>query len=841
MSKESSISVAVRVRPFTTDEERNLVVQVQDQLFQGDGSLNDGNGNTTGIKYHMPNGIRKVVSVVDDKMLIFDPPETNPLNKMRERAFPNGSGSISSNNGNTGSPNGRVREHRFVFDQLFDTETDQYHVYEKTTKPLLDSILEGYNSTVFAYGATGCGKTHTIAGSPDQPGIIMLTMKELFSRIDEISETKQIDVNLSYLEIYNETIRDLLSPETSFKKLLIREDSASKISISNLSTHKPTSVEHVMELIMFGNQNRTCSPTEANATSSRSHAVLQINVLQKSQRMIDLQESQTFATLSIIDLAGSERAAATKNRGVRLHEGANINRSLLALGNCINALCDPRRHNHIPYRDSKLTRLLKFSLGGNCKTVMIVCISPSSHHYDETLNTLKYANRAKEIKTKLIRNQHNLDRHVGSYLKMITEQREEIEIMRAREKTLKESIQKKEREVCANCMKLTLEYIDSLNKSLSSHTADKWKKYHLLAKRKILLLQKVEADRLLKRETREKFEDEGYDEVETERNEAHFLLTQVINKCSMQITELENQYSTPNDNLDLIFNESVAHSLKRLQEVESWCDYNTLIFQQLVTSIRDTLEKDILFNSSVLFDYLVHNLPMIIEDGYRREKLESLLNGEFDSLIEEHTSNFMRQKLNIRIAESRPKRDSRSRSPLKLSPPPKRQLGSFTAPPTLLPSSTTTSSKKVRWEENSDTSIDDHNSTMIMDDSIQPGSELDLSFNPTIESPPITKNRSQFNTGSILSELKQQPNIARPPTHIPIKSFISQQENGNDNKKGPLLNKEGAKSSKLAEDTPFKLKMASLGAPSRLINNSFPIGETLTTSNSTSSGSDKID
>ena len=102
--------------------------------------------------------------------------------------------------------------------------------------------------------------------------------------------------------------------------------------------------------------------------------------------------------MSIIDLAGSERAAATKNRGARLNEGANINKSLLALGNCINALCDPRRRNHVPYRDSKLTRLLKFSLGGNCKTVMIVCVSPSSQHYDETLNTLKYADRAKEIK-----------------------------------------------------------------------------------------------------------------------------------------------------------------------------------------------------------------------------------------------------------------------------------------------------------------------------------------------------------------------------------------------------------------------------------------------------------
>lgn len=363
-------------------------------------------------------GIRKVINVVDDKMLIFDPPDThNPIQRMQRAAY----------GGNTK----RVREHRFVFDRLFDNTATQEEVYDNTTRPLLDSVLDGYNATVFAYGATGCGKTHTISGTPSEPGIIFLTMKELFERIEELQDTKHIELSLSYLEIYNETIRDLLDTNTS-KSLVLREDADQRISVSNLSTHKPQNVQEVMDMIIQGNQCRTMSPTEANATSSRSHAVLQINVVQKS-RTASLSEAHTFATLSIIDLAGSERASATKNRGERLLEGANINKSLLALGNCINALCDPRRRNHVPYRDSKLTRLLKFSLGGNCKTVMIVCVSPSSKHYDETLNTLKYADRAKKIKTKVIRNEHNLNRHVGSYLKMITEQKQEIEELRARE------------------------------------------------------------------------------------------------------------------------------------------------------------------------------------------------------------------------------------------------------------------------------------------------------------------------------------------------------------------------------------------------------------------------
>lgn len=176
-----------------------------------------------------------------------------------------------------------------------------------------------------------------------------------------------------------------------------------------------------MDIIVRGNEFRTMSPTEANATSSRSHAVLQINIAQKD-RNADISEPHTMATLSIIDLAGSERASVTKNRGDRLLEGANINKSLLALGSCINALCDPRKRNHIPYRNSKLTRLLKFSLGGNCKTVMIVCVSPSSAHFDETQNTLRYANRAKNIQTKVTRNVYNVNRHVKDFLKKIDEQ-----------------------------------------------------------------------------------------------------------------------------------------------------------------------------------------------------------------------------------------------------------------------------------------------------------------------------------------------------------------------------------------------------------------------------------
>lgn len=298
---------------------------------------------------------------------------------------------------------------------------------------MIDSVLDGFNSTVFAYGATGCGKTHTITGTSAQPGIIFLTMQELFEKINERSADRQTDISLSYLEIYNETIRDLLQPGGSKQGLMLREDANQGVSVSGLTSLHPKDVQEVMDMIVLGNEYRTVSPTEANAVSSRSHAVLQINIAQKD-RNAGQSEPHTMATLSIIDLAGSERASATKNRGERLMEGANINKSLLALGSCINALCDPRKKNHVPYRNSKLTRLLKFSLGGNCKTVMIVCVSPSSAHFDETQNTLRYANRAKNIQTKVTRNVFNVNRHVKDFLVKIDEQMAMINELKAQQK-----------------------------------------------------------------------------------------------------------------------------------------------------------------------------------------------------------------------------------------------------------------------------------------------------------------------------------------------------------------------------------------------------------------------
>ncbi|KAI9546929.1 hypothetical protein NQZ68_022914 [Dissostichus eleginoides] len=225
-------------------------------------------------------------------------------------------------------------------------------------------------------------------------------------------------------QIYNEMIRDLLNPSSGF--LDLREDSKGVIQVAGITEVSTINAQEIMELLMRGNKQRTQEPTAANQTSSRSHAVLQVAVKQQSRSRDILQEVR-FARLFMIDLAGSERAAQTQNRGQRLKEGAHINRSLLALGNCINALSEKNGSKYVNYRDSKLTRLLKDSLGGNSRTVMIAHISPASVAFEESRNTLAYADRAKSIRTRVKRNLINVSYHIAQYTNIISDLRCEIQ------------------------------------------------------------------------------------------------------------------------------------------------------------------------------------------------------------------------------------------------------------------------------------------------------------------------------------------------------------------------------------------------------------------------------
>ncbi|KAF3817013.1 hypothetical protein GH733_014361 [Mirounga leonina] len=358
---------------------------------------------------------RPVVQVVDERVLVFDPEEP-------DRGF------LGLKWGSThDGPKKKGKDLTFVFDRVFGEAATQQDVFQHTTHSVLDSFLQGYNCSVFAYGATGAGKTHTMLGREGDPGIMYLTTMELYRRLEAHQEEKRFEVLISYQEVYNEQIHDLLEPKGP---LAIREDPDKGVVVQGLSFHQPTSAEQLLELLTRGNRNRTQHPTDANATSSRSHAIFQIFVKQQD-RVPGLTQALRVAKMSLIDLAGSERASSTHAKGERLREGANINRSLLALINVLNALADAKgRKTHVPYRDSKLTRLLKDSIGGNCHTVMIATVSPSSLTYEDTYNTLKYADRAKEIKLALKSNVISLDCHISQYATICQQLQAEVAALR---------------------------------------------------------------------------------------------------------------------------------------------------------------------------------------------------------------------------------------------------------------------------------------------------------------------------------------------------------------------------------------------------------------------------
>ena len=336
----------------------------------------------------------------------------------------------------------RNREQTYAFDFAFDKTASQNLVFENSTQFLIDGVVNGYNATVFAYGATGAGKTYTMLGNESNPGIMPLTLRELFNKVNSMND-RDYKLKFWYLEIYNENIRDLLKfvgknnnnnvENTSNEYLDLREDPERGIVVSGINEINVTNSYDMLKILKRGNRNRTQEATGANETSSRSHAILQVSIEYKDKNTgIDIEIK--YSKLSLIDLAGSERASATQNRGIRLIEGANINRSLLTLGNCINALCDAsmkgNKKPYIPYRDSKLTRLLKDSLGGNARTVMIANVSPSINTFDDTYNTLKYANRAKNIKTFVTRNVLNAQYHISNYVNIINNLKEEVSQLR---------------------------------------------------------------------------------------------------------------------------------------------------------------------------------------------------------------------------------------------------------------------------------------------------------------------------------------------------------------------------------------------------------------------------
>ncbi|XP_072510410.1 kinesin-like protein KIF21A isoform X9 [Notamacropus eugenii] len=357
------------------------------------------------------------------------------------------------------------KDKAFTFDYVFDIESQQEQIYTQCIEKLIEGCFEGYNATVFAYGQTGAGKTYTMGTGFDvniieeEQGIISRAVKHLFKCIEEKKEIAikngvpppDFKVNSQFLELYNEEVLDLfdttrdIDAKNKKSNIRIHEDSTGGIYTVGVTTRSVNTESEMMQCLKLGALSRTTASTQMNVQSSRSHAIFTIHLCQTrvcpkidaenvTDNKIITESSQMneFETLTakfhFVDLAGSERLKRTGATGERAKEGISINCGLLALGNVISALGDKsKRATHVPYRDSKLTRLLQDSLGGNSQTVMIACVSPSDRDFMETLNTLKYANRARNIKNKVMVNQDRASQQINSLRSEIT--RLQMELM----------------------------------------------------------------------------------------------------------------------------------------------------------------------------------------------------------------------------------------------------------------------------------------------------------------------------------------------------------------------------------------------------------------------------
>ncbi|XP_074847573.1 kinesin-like protein KIF13B isoform X2 [Carettochelys insculpta] len=339
-------------------------------------------------------------------------------------------------NTNLSKGDARSQPKVFAYDHCFwsmdESVKEKYAGQDVVFKCLGENILqnafEGYNACIFAYGQTGSGKSYTMMGTADQPGLIPRLCSGLFERAQkEENEEQSFKVEVSYMEIYNEKVRDLLDPKGSRHTLKVREHNVFGPYVDGLSKLAVASYKDIESLMSEGNKSRTVAATNMNEESSRSHAVFKIILTHTLCDVKSGTSGEKVGKLSLVDLAGSERATKTGAAGDRLKEGSNINKSLTTLGLVISALADQaagkNKNKFVPYRDSVLTWLLKDSLGGNSKTAMVATVSPAADNYDETLSTLRYADRAKNIVNHAVVNE-------DPNARIIRELREEVEKLR---------------------------------------------------------------------------------------------------------------------------------------------------------------------------------------------------------------------------------------------------------------------------------------------------------------------------------------------------------------------------------------------------------------------------
>lgn len=395
----------------------------------------------------------------------------------------------------TKGPDSKPEQNKsFYFDEVIEPMSTQQSVYEASAFHLIESVMEGYNGTLFAYGQTSSGKTHTMMGYPPDDnnlkGIIPRCFSHIMSVILAAPPEKKYMVRCSFIEIYNEEIYDLLRlDKKNFSKLEVRHSPNSGFFVKDMTQILANSESEMLKIVAMGNKNKTMAETAMNSNSSRSHTLMIVNIESVETLENSSKPRITQSKLNLVDLAGSERVSKSGiHSDVQLKECTKINLSLSALGNVISALVEGKT-GHIPYRDSKLTRILQDSLGGNTKTVMIAAFSPCLTNYNETLGTLRYATRARMIKNKPKINEDPKDALIRQYMEEIrilkealakggmnlnpneinnlNKLLEENKILQLNQDLLKEQLKNKEADINKNLNNDQLKkYMDSLQQNI---------------------------------------------------------------------------------------------------------------------------------------------------------------------------------------------------------------------------------------------------------------------------------------------------------------------------------------------------------------------------------------
>ncbi|KAK7495339.1 hypothetical protein BaRGS_00013521, partial [Batillaria attramentaria] len=516
----------------------------------------------------------------------------------------------------------------FTFDIVFAPDCKQVDVYNEVARPVVDCVLEGYNGTIFAYGQTGTGKTFTMEGVrafPEKRGIIPNSFAHVFGHIAKAEEDVRFLVRVSYLEIYNEEVRDLLGKDQQHH-LEVKERPDVGVYVKDLSAFVVNNADDMDRIMTLGNKNRSVGATNMNLHSSRSHAIFTVTV-ECSEKGADGQQHVRVGKLHLVDLAGSERQAKTGATGQRLKEATKINLSLSTLGNVISSLVDGKS-THIPYRNSKLTRLLQDSLGGNSKTVMVANIGPADYNYDESISTLRYANRAKNIKNKAKINEDPKDALLRQFQKEIEDLRKQLE--EGKKKISKEKMAEIQAKIDADRKALESKK-DMAEEERNKVKADLDKKENELKKykdeqeqleHKLSAIQRkiiVGGENLLeKAEEQERMLEESARELE-ERKQKEEELRKQLEEKEQERLDIEEKYSS--------LQEEVAGKTKKLKKV--WT-----MLMQAKSEIADLQQEHqremegLLENVRQLSREL--KLQMVVIDNF--------IPPEFQEMIEQHVA-----------------------------------------------------------------------------------------------------------------------------------------------------------------------------------------------------------